>query len=258
VVVVVRIFFYLAFAIFVFAIARIRRPSTSLVWLALYSSVVAGALFAAFYNLDAIMAFAKQHVRGFLSTDSPTSSFYRWFFYFSPYIRIWEFALGCLTAQLFLIVQSRPVTAVEQIFATVSLGAALVFLFVFGGVYAFNLGSQEVIGLSHFFALNFGCAIPIAILIFYVGRYKNTFSKVLALPLVVWLGEISFSIYAVHTWTLRPFIRPPMSFDAVYAADAVLRVAMGIGFTLIVSAATYKLIEQPSRKYLRAKFIAKN
>jgi peptidoglycan/LPS O-acetylase OafA/YrhL len=261
-------FFYVAYAVFVFAILRIRKSGTSLASLAVFSVVAIGLLLAAYENFGAIEALAKEFLRKVLSREqSSVASFYRWFFYFSPYVRIWEFALGCLTAQLFLIVQNRPILRLERAFANAAFGAALVFLLGFGGIYALSVASPESLGspdglgsqvakFVHFFALNFGCALPLAVVIFYVARYKSIASNFFALPLVVWLGDISYSIYAVHTWTLRPLIRPPVSPSAIYDVDAILRVVMGIAFTIIVSAGTYTLIERPCRRYLRALLIA--
>jgi peptidoglycan/LPS O-acetylase OafA/YrhL len=72
---------------------------------------------------------------------------------------------------------------------------------------------------------------------------------------MVWLGDISYSIYAVHTWTLRPFVRPSVDFNFVFAADAIVRVLVGIVFTIIVAAATYSIIEAPCRRYLRLRLM---
>jgi len=260
-------FFYIAYAVFVFAILRIRKPGAGLASLAVFSMVVVGMLLAAYENFGAIQDLAKKFLPVvFTKEQNFQFSFYRWFFYYSPYVRIWEFILGCLAAQLFLIVQNRPVMRRERVYATVALGAALAFLFGFGAIYALSnaipnlLGAPGSVGakaveLVHFLALNFGCAVPLATVIFYVARYKGAFSNFFAWAPMVWLGDISYSIYAVHTWTLRPLIRPPISLNDVYGVDAILRVGIGIAFTVIVSAGTYTLIEQPCRRYLRARLM---
>jgi peptidoglycan/LPS O-acetylase OafA/YrhL len=263
-------FFYIAYAVFVFAILRIRKPTAGIASFAMFSIIVFGLLLAAYENFGAIQDLAKELLpRVFTIDENSGASLYRWLFYYSPYGRIWEFILGCLAAQLFLIVRNRPILWRERVSATVALGIALAYLFSFGAIYALSevvpspLGGAgsvgaKVVELIHFFALNFGCAVPIAIVIFYVARYKCPFSNFFAWAPMVWLGDISYSIYAVHTWTLRPLIRPPISANTVYEVDAVLRVGMGIVFTIIVSAGTYMLIEQPARRYLRARLISRN
>jgi peptidoglycan/LPS O-acetylase OafA/YrhL len=262
-------FFYVAYAVFVFAILRIRRSGAALGWWAAFSILAFGLLTAAYLNFDAIMALAKEFLPEVLPGDeSNPASFYRWLFYFSPYGRIWEFVLGCLTAQLFLTVQSQPILQRERVLANAAFAAALAYLFAFGGVFALSIASPDSLGppdglgakivkLIHFFALNFGCAVPIAVVIFYSARYKGAFAGFFASSTIVWLGEISYSIYAVHTWTLRPLIRPPVGLNTVYEVDAVLRVTIGIVFTIFVSAGTYALIERPCRRYLRNRLMTK-
>ena len=249
-----ELFFYFAYVVFVFAVLMLRRPLAAIAATVALSIVVLGALVICFFNADALMAFAQLHVRTYLSVEQNwPSSFYRWFFYFSPYVRIWEFALGCLTAQIYITVQDRMVSSAEYAAGIVLVGTALLAIVAFQTMYAFDLGGSLARGLIHFFALNFGLAAPIAVIIFCAARYQTAISKFLSLPWIVYLGDISYSIYAVHTWTLRPFIRPSVSLNLVYGIDAILRLTFGIAFTLIVATATYAIIEVPCRRYLRAK-----
>ena len=78
---------------------------------------------------------------------------------------------------------------------------------------------------------------------FYVGRYDTAFSRFLSWPSLVALGDTSYSIYLVHTWTLRIFLHPAQPQKVVWAIDATMRVAFGIAITLLVSYATYRLVE---------------
>ncbi len=70
-------------------------------------------------------------------------------------------------------------------------------------------------------------------------------------PLLVALGETSYSIYLVHSWTLRLFEQPVVGFNRVTAGYAVYRVICGIGLTFLVSHASYRLIELPGRVWVR-------
>jgi peptidoglycan/LPS O-acetylase OafA/YrhL len=65
------------------------------------------------------------------------------------------------------------------------------------------------------------------------------------------LGEISYSIYAVHTWTLRAFLRPPVAFDLANGLESLVRIPVAMIFTVIMATATYRVIEMPSRRILR-------
>jgi peptidoglycan/LPS O-acetylase OafA/YrhL len=256
-------FFYVAYPFVVFAVLRIRRPRTGLVVLAVFSVAFMALLATALTNYIPIERLAK----GFFPRVEPgdqgsDASFYRWLFYFSPYVRIGEFIVGCLTAQLFMIVRDLPVTRRERTYAALVFAAAVVWLFGFAFIYAYSVAvpgglggpgsfGAEIVSIVHFSALNFGLAVPLAVVIFYTGRYDGMAASFLALPAMVWLGEISYSLYVVHTWTLRPLIRPAISFNEIYEIDAILRVTMGIAFTIIVSAGTYMMIERPARRYLR-------
>jgi peptidoglycan/LPS O-acetylase OafA/YrhL len=131
---------------------------------------------------------------------------------------------------------------------------AFLFLAVYGLLYGTGAWNPGVI---HFFALNFGCAVPLAVVIFCAARYRSWISAFLSLPWIVYLGDISYSIYAVHTWTLRPFIRPPIDFNSIYAVDAALRITLAMAFTVIVATATYSIIEVPCRRFLRTRLMDK-
>jgi len=90
------------------------------------------------------------------------------------------------------------------------------------------------------------------VLIFCVSRYRSsTVASMLSTPLMVRLGDLSFSIYAVHTWTLRIFERPSMDFRYGVEWEAVLRIVLAIALTLILSTATFRLIEVPARAWVR-------
>jgi peptidoglycan/LPS O-acetylase OafA/YrhL len=90
------------------------------------------------------------------------------------------------------------------------------------------------------------------VLIFCVSRYRSsTVALMLSTPLMVQLGDLSFSIYAVHTWTLRIFERPPMDFRYGVEWEAAFRIVLGVALTLTLSTATFRLIEVPARAWVR-------
>jgi peptidoglycan/LPS O-acetylase OafA/YrhL len=248
-------FFYLAYVVFVFLILPLKRAATSLLVIAVFSAVVISALLFSYAHSDEFMRIAQHYVSRFLSrTENQDNSFYRWFFYYSPYVRIWEFVLGCLTAQLFLILQRRDVTRAETRWAGFGLWGAVVVLILYGARYV----SELQVGGDHiiiFLSANFGCAVPLAAIIFCTARYRSIVASLLSHPWIIWLGDISYSIYAVHTWTVRPFVRPVANFSIALGVDAVLRIGLALGFTLIVASATYRSIEVPCRRYLRKKLL---
>jgi peptidoglycan/LPS O-acetylase OafA/YrhL len=150
--------------------------------------------------------------------------------------------------------RKRTITPIEETWARFALWMAITVLVVIGGFYTFGSPFPVLHAYVQFPSLNFICAIPIAVLIFCVSRYNTWVSRILCGAGLVALGEISYSIYSVHTWTLRIFIRDPVSYSAPGAVDALFRVVLGIGLTLVVSTATYRLIELPGRTWLRGFF----
>jgi|SRR5215467_180483 len=180
-----------------------------------------------------------------------THSADRWLFYYSPYIRILEFALGCMSAQLFLSVQGVPISSREDRMARAACYVACCALLLFGSLYI-GVRSGSFVEYLAFVRLNFGPAVPLAVIMFCVSRYNSlVLTAVLASPLLIYLGEISYSIYTVHTWTLRIFIRPEVGFTPLLGIEAALRIIAAIGVTLLLSSATYRLIEVPSRRAIR-------
>jgi peptidoglycan/LPS O-acetylase OafA/YrhL len=243
-------FFYLAYIVLVLYVARMRSIAGLLVTAGAMSVLVLATYAYAAGHRDAINAFGVRYMNGNVSGTDHTV--FWWLFYYSPYGRVFEFILGCLTAQIYAIFSQHPVSAREERCGRIVVYAALVFLVGFGLVYLFRPFGGEVAKYTELLKLNFGCAVAIAALIFCVSRYRSsTVTLMLSTPLMVLLGDWSFSIYAVHTWTLRIFERPAMDFGYGLELEAAFRIVMAVALTLILSSATYRLIEVPARARLR-------
>jgi peptidoglycan/LPS O-acetylase OafA/YrhL len=247
-------FFYLCYMGLVFLIIQLRSlRHTITTWMIFSISALSLFIFAK-WHLPGFSNIARNHIDHFIPVEQKwISSFIRWFFYYSPYSRIFEFVLGCLTAHLYLHIRERPVTRSEERWSYLALAAALICLFAAGVVFLSH-PPFPFHGIVQFLSLNFLCAVPIGVLIFCVSRYPTGISRFLCLTPLVLLGEVSYSIYSVHTWTLRIFIRDPVNFTPLGAVDAVVRIALGIGLTLVLATATYRLIEVPGRAGLRRFF----
>jgi len=242
-------FFYVTYIVLVLLVARMRSIAGLLVTAAAMSVLILTAYGYAAGHRNAIDAFAVQNMN---QIDSGEHSVYRWFFYYSPYGRVFEFILGCLTAQIYAVLADRPVSPREERWGRILLYASLVFLFGFAGVHMFRPFGANVAIYVSLLKQNFGCAVGLAVLIFCVSRYRSsTVASMLSTPLMVQLGDLSFSIYAVHTWTLRIFERPSMDFGYGMELEAALRIVLGIALTLILSTATFRLIEVPARAFVR-------
>jgi peptidoglycan/LPS O-acetylase OafA/YrhL len=242
-------FFYFVYTGLVFALFGLRRPRSTLIASGFFAAFVFGVLSLAQIKMDSILAFAKVHLSNYVAEGA--SSFHFWLFYYSPYVRIFEFIMGCLSAHLFMLVANQPIEAREQRLGAFVLWLSLLALSIFGYCYVTGGPTPLIAAYVRFFSLNFGCAVPIGALLFCVARYPSSVAKILGTKWLVWIGEISYSIYAIHTWTLRPFIRPVVDYSSIFAIDAVLRIGLGVAFTIILATATYRLIEIPGRAFLR-------
>ena len=88
------------------------------------------------------------------------------------------------------------------------------------------------------------------------ARYETWFARFLSLPWLIVLGEMSYSIYLVHTWTLRLFIHPVRPLIWPQIVDVILCISCGIALTILLSYGTYNLIERPGRIWLRRSLAA--
>jgi peptidoglycan/LPS O-acetylase OafA/YrhL len=243
-------FFYLSYIVLVLHITRMRSVAGLFVTAGAMSVLVVIAFSYAAAHRAAIDAFSVQYMNGHI--DGQEHSVVRWFFYYSPYGRVFEFILGCLTAQIYALFAEHPISPREARWGRVALFAALVFLLAFALVFLFRPFGPVVARYVDLLEWNFGLAVGIAALIFCVSRYQSsTVAVLLSTPLMVLLGDLSFSIYTVHTWTLRIFQRPSMDFHYGVELEAAFRIVVAIALTLILSTATFRLIEVPARAWLR-------
>jgi peptidoglycan/LPS O-acetylase OafA/YrhL len=247
-----EMFFYAAFVAAVFAILALRTPRQSIIAAVVYPLIVLTFLLTARYFLPYILAYAQPRVPDYIGMDHFEHSFFRWLFYFSPYVRVLEFFMGCLAAHAFMLHIGRPVTKTERAFADAALGVAFLILVLSGACYRGFIAYGQLNSYVQFLSLNFLCTPAIAFILLYVSRYDSAFTRFMCLPALIVLGDTSYSIYLIHTWTLRIFTRqPPPPLTWLWGGEAVLRVLCAILFTLLLSYATYRLIEVPSRVWLR-------
>src|ERR1700752_1061991 len=122
-------------------------------------------------------------------------SFYRWLVYFSPYLRLGEFIVGCLVAQLYMALRGHKIAPWEaRTGAVLQLVGVSSIVFLLYLIYRPSGGPAWLMPL----ASNIGMAPPIALLIFCGARYQTLFTRFLAAAPIVALGDASYSIYLLH------------------------------------------------------------
>jgi len=175
------------------------------------------------------------------------NSFVFWLSYFSPYLRMGEFVLGSLVAQLYVQLRTRKPAGLEN-----AIGTGL-FLAASASMFAISyLEYGPDVGMNDFrkMYMNFALAPSAALLVFSAARYHNVFSRLLmSRPLLV-LGDASYSIYLVHYTVLM--IATKLIGSAVrtelFNALAVVLSTVAI---LLISILLYRCYEAPARKWLR-------
>lgn len=246
-------FFYLAYPAICAAVLRLRGPVPKLAAGVAVSAVMLVLLLASHADYEAINRFAVARYGAVADIHTHWQDcFIRWIVYFSPYSRLGEFILGCLTAALFQDLQARPVSKTEGRCGGLLLGAALLcmaalYQAMFGPPY-----SGPPFALVTYLHLSFGFAPCVAVIIFCCSRYRSLLATALSRPLTVRCGEISYSVYLLHLLAVRLFVTHalPVSSSAAAQRDLVYTLA-AISVTIGASFVSYTLWEAPMRRLIR-------
>lgn len=246
-------FFYVAYPVIGFLILRLPGWWAKLISCVVLSFIVYSVLFVAFTHYAVIDQFGVSAFGPLAGIrDHWLDSFIRWLVYFSPYSRIGEFVLGCLTAAVFMELRDRPVTRLEARLGAVTLVAALAGI---GVLYHAMFGppySAPPFAFVTFLHMSFGFAPLVAIVIFCSSRYHSRFSAAMSAPFVVQCGEISYSLYLLHVLVIRLFVvvAAPVTGGTAETIDLAW-LAADLGITIAVSFVSYSIWEDPMRRLLR-------
>ena len=188
----------------------------------------------------------------------PQESLFRWLAYYSPYVRVFEFILGCLCASIYMKLEaSRPSEREQRLGRWLTAGALsgilILHLLMFG--IDSNARWHQLVAALH---MNFGFAPFLALLIFCCARYQTAFSRLVSTRWMVLCGEASYSLYLGHFLVINAFRYEAATITAwQVAVGAFLQLAVVILAAIGLSLVTWSLIEVPSRRWLRRKLAAK-
>ena len=241
-------FFYFAYPLLAWLILRARTPrlaaALALLWCALWIVVTVGLY--DWSNVIDVWAVRKYGPIAGIQEHLQTS-FVRWLLYFSPYVRVGEFLLGTLVAQLYISLERRPVSNHENLIGTVVFFTAVISVAV---ITYLNYNAIACTNIVCKMNMNFALAPTAAVLIFCGARYKNTGSRVLALRPVLLLGGASYSIYLVHDVVLGIAVKLTGSAKHSFVYDS-LKLVLLLAVVLVISLVLYTYYEAPARKWLR-------
>lgn len=157
--------------------------------------------------------------------------------YYSPFNRFWELLVGAILAVVML--RQTPTEKASQLQHVLAvLGLALVLFTMFG------LDESSKFPGWNALAPTVGAALMIG-----TGAHTLTARRIFSLRPVVWIGLISFPLYLWH-WPLLTFAR----IIASTVPSAGVRFG-AVVLSILLSWATYRLIEKPLRFHPRVKVV---
>ena len=244
-------FFYLCYPLIALVLLRVRRPIA--VGIAAVGWCIAWTAIAA-YLFDHSPEINEWAVSRFGSladmSSDPRNSYVRWLLYYSPYVRIGEFVLGCLVGELYLQLRGHTITGREALVGQT--GLVLAFFSVL--LLTYVTYGPPVVGHDFFHKLNwnFALAPSAAIIVFCAARYVGPLARLLTSRPVLALGEASY--YLLHFFVLIIVAR--LSAEALPAtptnvAFAVTKLVVLVAFILLISLASFAYFEAPARAWLR-------
>ncbi len=240
-------FFYLAYPLIAWFILRARGPAIILliigVWCVLWTSFSTGL----YDRTPQIDAWAVGHFGPVAGMQNHEDLFVRWLLYVSPYLRIGEFVLGAMTAQLYIALQRRDVTRREN-----TLGGALFWGAALSVLLVTYLEYSPDVPMTIFrkMNMNFALAPSVALLVFCAARYRSAASRLLTSRPAIALGEASYSIYLVHSIVLISAVK--LTGSAVHGtAYNVLKLIVLMAIVVAISLLLYAYYEAPARQWLR-------
>ena len=243
-------FFYFAYPCVAWLILR-ARPAAAIVIIAGLWCVLWTALSTSLYDrIPQLNAWAVAHFGPVASAQNEQDSFVHWLLYLSPYLRIGEFVLGVITAQLYVALRNRDATRLENVVANTVFVATAASVPVI-----LYLANEPDVAVTIFrkMAMNFALAPSVALIVFFAARYQSAASRLLTSRPAIALGEASYSIYLVHSIVLIAAVR--LTDGAMHgAAYNVVKLIVLMAIVIAVSLLLYAYYEAPMRHWLRQRW----
>lgn len=179
--------------------------------------------------------------------------------YINPLTRLLEFYAGMLVCLLVRSIKGRHASKVA-IPASPALSSKIAFtaleIFAFVWIAAVIANTNQWLKLAGIDAhsaagmyLNYcGNALGYVVLIFAIAMQRGHISRLLNLPILIFLGEVSYSVYLWHSPLIECYRQHT---DLFMTIPRVLRYSLFWGVLIAVSTLTYFIVEKPCRDILR-------
>ncbi len=240
-------FFYLVYPLVCFGLYKAVKMRSKLFTLVAISAFSIVAIITFAQNQDFINQYAV-NVFGEVADirTNPEDSFSRWLIYFSPYSRLSEFMLGCITAALYMQTDGQTPSRKEEIIGF-SLGLAAILGVMISHYCIFTVSTSDNFHWLLSFHQSFGFAPAFAVLIYTSARFYNPITRFLSNRIILFGGEISYSVYLLHPVIIGTCVR----LLSIYPEHPYLKSLVTIICIISVAALSFKWIETPSRRFLR-------
>ena len=241
----VEMFFYLAYAAGARILAGrdVTRAGVVGAAAAVYAATVICFWLCGHYQAEIDSLALETFGRAASTAADYNDSLLRWLLYFNPLARLAEFCIGVAVAIVFMERQPRSAGEAGKLASRTTLGTIVAVVAVHLWLYA--PGGDVLIGrvASQLYAPLVG------IMMYCIVRDITPWSRILSLPLMVALGQASYSIYLLHEIFPSAYKRlgietaNPMAAWALWAATLAL--------LALVSRVSYLTVESPARRVLR-------
>lgn len=169
--------------------------------------------------------------------------------YISPLCRIVEFMAGMLTWKLYSSIRDRQTSSAAS--TAIEVGALALLVLSMSVTHLLWKYDKDLVPGGVMGWLATAGSFPfIALAILVMAQQKGLASKALSNKMLVYFGDISFSIYMVHQIILRLIGK---NYSDLMISNPIAMYSIYWGATILISALLYHLVENPCRKLARKK-----
>ncbi len=234
---------------FMLGLSRLRGAKVALWSAAAVTLVSYVGLATVARHTHEIDQFAVIHF-GATQPKNPWGSFSTWIIYFSPYCRIFEFALGCLFARIYVQVKTQAVSHKESRAGLIVPLLAICPIIVFNYLISHGSVHSQTLSVFHY---SCGFAPLIAIIVFCCARYKNVLTRVLSAWPLVLCGEGGYSLYLLHLVIIKGIRwQPPQVLSSMSDLTDLVHASISIILGVALSLLSWRILEVPARRWLRS------
>ncbi|QCP53500.1 acyltransferase [Trinickia violacea] len=232
-----ELFFYVLFIPLILARGN-STPSLSRGLLIVIASIAARGLFVIVSDSGTV-----QHWIATRLGESRSLSVYSWLVYYCPYGRCFEFFAGMGIAEIWLARRQRSVSIHADRLGLLIGMSSLLYIAV---SFLSEIGISAPL-LFEGTAIHFGYAASVPPAIYLLSRERGLAAKILSFAPFMLVGEISYSLYFVHTDLFPLFTVSPDTDISKHVPMIVGRCIAFLAVTLMLSALIYRTLEKPAR-----------